>query len=108
METSILKATETHVEALRQNKTTKNEDIIPINITYNPKYPSIFPIIEKASIKHFNTFTGRNLLNPMNQVPNLGSLLCRSKLQLHIKNNDVRNSKRNCFSYRYLLKAFLH
>ena len=47
-EASILRAKEILLELLRQPKTTKNEEIIPFPMTYNPNNSNVFPIIKQT------------------------------------------------------------
>ena len=46
IEASILRAKEIPLEVLRQPKTTKSEEIIPLIMTYNPNNPNAFPLIK--------------------------------------------------------------
>ena len=46
IEASILRAKEIPLEVLRQPKTTKSEEIIPLVMTYNPNNPNVFPLIK--------------------------------------------------------------
>ena len=66
------------LEILRQQKTSKNEEIIPFTITYNANNPNVFPII-KQSFDNFqysktmsNIFQRKKLVKSMSQAPNLG------------------------------------
>ena len=56
IEASILRAKEITLKALRKPKTTKNEEIISLTITYNPKTPNVFLII-RQSLDNFHQCT---------------------------------------------------
>ena len=52
-------------------------------------------------------FQRKKLVKSMNQILNLGMLLCRSKFESQHKNHEVKNCGKNSTSYPYLLKALL-
>ena len=108
IEASILKAKEIPFEVLRQPETTKNEEIIPFTMTYNPNNPNVFPIIKQSFDKFqysksmSNIFQKKKLAISMNQATNLGRLLCRSKFESQHKNRKVKNCEKNCVSSQYI------
>ena len=53
-------------------------------------------------------FEMKKLVNFMNQPPNLGRLLCRSKQESELKNHILICCRKTCVSCPYLLKAFLY
>ena len=52
-------------------------------------------------------FQRKKLVKSMNQILNLGMLLCRSKFESQHKNHEVKNCGKNSTSCPYLLKALL-
>ena len=101
IEASILRAKEIPLEVLKQPKTTKNEEIIPFVMTYNPNNPNVYPIINQNfdNFQYFKTmsniFQRKKLVRSMSQAPNLGRLRCRSKFELQHKNHRVKNCEKN-------------
>ena len=101
IEASILRAKEIPLKVLKQPKTTKNEEIIPFAIIYNPNNPNVYPIINQSfdnfqySKTMSNIFQRKTLVRSMNQAPNLGRLLCSSKFELKHKNHLVKNCEKN-------------
>ena len=99
---------------LYQPKTARNEEIIPFTVTYNPNNPNVFPIIKQSSDNFQysktmpNFFQRKKLVKSMNQAPNFGRFLCRSKFESQHKNYEVKNCGKNCISCPYLLKASLY
>ena len=53
-------------------------------------------------------FQRQKLVKSMNQILNLGMLLCRSKFESQHKNHEVKNCGKNSTSCPYLLKASLY
>ena len=104
IEASILRAKEIPLEVLRQPKTTKNEEIIPFTIIYNPKISDVFPTIKKG----FDNFQYSKRMLNIFQRKNVERLFCRSTFESQQKNDRVKkNCRKNCASCPYLLKVFL-
>ena len=78
IQASTLKAKKIPLEVLRQPKTTKNEETIPFNTTYNPNNANVFHLI---SFKNFQNFQKKRLVNSMSHEPLLGRSLCKPKLE---------------------------
>ena len=83
-------------------------------ITYNPKNPNVFPLMNQSfdnfqySKTMSNIFLSKKLVKFMSQTPNLGRLLCRSIFESQHKIHEVKNCGKNCTSCPYLLKASLY
>ena len=54
-----------------------------------------------------NLFKSKKQVKSVNQPPNFGRLLCRSKFESQHKNHQVKNSEKNCVSCLCLLQASL-
>ena len=67
-----LKAKKIPLEVLRQPKTTRNEETIPFNTTYNPNNANVFHLISKIS--EFPEF-------PEKETCQLYESLCKPKLE---------------------------
>ena len=99
-----MRAKKIPLDILSQSKTAKTEELIAFTFTYNPNNANVFPII-KQSFDNFqhsktmsNIFQIKKIVKSMRQEPNLGRLLCRSKLESQHKKHEVKNCKKNCVS----------
>ena len=83
-------------------------------MTCNPNNPNVFPKIKQSfetfqySKTMYNIFQRKKLVKYMRQAPNLGMLLCKSKLESSHKNHKLKNCGKNCLSCPYLIKASLY